>query len=37
MGLRSQSLSQQKSVKSNKGGQKKNADDENDDDFDNIY
>lgn len=36
MGLRSQSLSQQKSVKSSKGA-KKNGDDDNDDDFDNSY
>ena len=37
MGMRSQSLSHQKSVKSNKGGAKKNGDEENDDDYDNTY
>lgn len=38
MGMRSQSLSHQKSVKSNKGGGgKKNGDEDNDDDYDNTY
>ena len=37
LGLRSQSLSHQKSVKSGKGAAKKNGDDDNDDDYDNSY
>jgi len=37
LGMRSQSLSHEKSVKSNKGGAKKNGDEDNDDDYDNTY
>jgi hypothetical protein len=37
MGLRSQSLSHQKSVKSNKGYKRGGGDEENDDDNDNTY
>jgi|LauGreDrversion4_2_1035121.scaffolds.fasta_scaffold909945_2 hypothetical protein len=37
MGMRSQSLSQQKSVKSNRGAKKGNNDEENEDEYDSSY